>query len=49
MESPSLEVFKKCLDLELRDGLGVTVVVLSCWLDLMILKVSSSIENSIIL
>lgn len=28
VESPSLEVFQRCLDVPLGDGLGVTVAVL---------------------
>lgn len=37
VEGPSLEVFKRCLDLVLGDGLGVTVIVLGEWLDWMVL------------
>lgn len=49
---PSLEVFKKYLDLVLGDVVwwsGVAVVVQSGWLDYLILKVSSNPDVSMIL
>lgn len=46
MESPSLEVPSRHLDLLLGDGLGATMVVLGRWLDLMILKASSKLDDS---
>lgn len=37
------------VDLSLCDGLGVTVVVVSGWLNWMLLKISSNLDNSMIL
>jgi len=46
VESPSLEVFKGCVDVALRDL--VDLVVLGLWLDVMILKVFPNLNNSVI-
>ena len=49
MESPFLEVFKKCLDFVLRDMAQWEILVVGGWLDWMILEVFFSIGDSIIL
>ncbi|KAK4825270.1 hypothetical protein QYF61_026071 [Mycteria americana] len=46
VESPSLEVFKRRLDVVLRDGLVVVLVALGLRLDAMILKVFSNLYDS---
>jgi len=43
VESPSLELFRKCVDVTLRDKGLVGMVVLGGWLGLIILKVFSNI------
>jgi len=49
VEAPSLEVFKRRLDMAFkRHGLVVDLAVLGRWLDSMILKVFSNLNNSMI-
>ena len=44
--SPSLEVFKKCLDVSFKDMVLWEILVLSRWLDLVILEVFSNPYDS---
>ena len=46
VESPSLEVFKKCLDVSFKDMVLWEILVLSRWLDLVILEVFSNLYDS---
>jgi len=49
VESPSLKVFKKCVDVVLRSIVKGEILVVGGWLNWMILEVFSNLDDSVIL